>query len=87
MQHATVEDLEKVDQLIIAIRAIDGLKERQVGHFYYRGKNVIHFHEDKGVIYADIGNEGVSVTDFSSSKILRKVLLYVEEVDNNIHNK
>ena len=54
MRHATDEDLARLDDLLVRLRAIDGLVETKPGKFQRRSKAFIHFHEDAGDLYADI---------------------------------
>jgi hypothetical protein len=54
VKHATVQDLAGFEDLITRIRSIGELKERTPLHFYYKGRGIVHFHIDSGVIYADL---------------------------------
>jgi hypothetical protein len=53
MKHAGSEALDRLADLIAAIRA-RGLKEPRRGVFYRKGKAWLHFHEDKAGLFADI---------------------------------
>jgi hypothetical protein len=54
MKHAGPATLEVLRELIIAIRARDGLKEPRPGVFYRKGRAWLHFHEDKAGLFADL---------------------------------
>ena len=54
MRHARSEDLDRVDGLLDALRAIDGLKEKSRGTFYVKSKAFLHFHEHDGEIICDV---------------------------------
>ena len=54
MKHAGPVALDALDDLLVAIRARDGLKEPRRGVFYRRGKAWLHFHEDKAGLFADL---------------------------------
>jgi N-acetylglutamate synthase-like GNAT family acetyltransferase len=54
VRHARAEDLERVDGLLMQLRAIDGLQERSPGTFYRRSKAFLHFHEHEGDIVCDV---------------------------------
>jgi hypothetical protein len=54
MKHAGPAALTALHDLIIAIRARDGLKEPRPGVFYRKGKAWLHFHEDKAGLFADL---------------------------------
>ncbi len=74
MRHATEGDLKDMHNLLEKVRAIPGVKEKQFGHFYYKGKNVLHFHEDAGRIYADVGEQRIQVVEGSYDKIMSSLL-------------
>lgn len=55
MKHASEKSLEKITDLLIAIRKFSGLQEKKAGIFYRKGKAYLHFHESvDGALYADI---------------------------------
>ncbi len=60
MRHARPADLDRLDDVIAALRALPTLIERARGVFYRRGRAFLHFHEDAGALYADVRGE----TDF-----------------------
>lgn len=92
MKHATPDDLKSVDQLLDRVRKIQGIVEKQPGHFYHKGKNVLHFHEDHGSLFADIGDERLKVSESSYSEIVQKVEIYISQIklardSKKIHGK
>jgi hypothetical protein len=87
MRHAGLEDLKPIESLLMEIRKVKELKERTPGHFYYKGKNIIHFHVDNGDIYADIGDLRLKVdytqdSEFSNN-ILANMLDYMQKISMN----
>lgn len=64
MKHASGEALDQIETLLLAIRTIPGIKERQRGVFYRKSKAFIHFHEDKAEIYADARLQGDDFTRY-----------------------
>jgi hypothetical protein len=54
MKHASPAALAALNELIIAIRARDGLKEPRPGVFYRKGRAWLHFHEDEAGLFADL---------------------------------
>ncbi|WMT50515.1 MAG: hypothetical protein RE471_05910 [Ferroplasma sp.] len=84
MKHARPEDLKEVEPLLIQIRRINNLKEKQTGHFYFRGINIVHFHIDNSRIFIDIGDSRTEIifTDFAAQidRILLEVRKYMQEV-------
>jgi hypothetical protein len=57
MKHAGAAALDALEQLLGAIRArgaAAGLKEKQRGVFYRKGKAWLHFHEDPAGLFADL---------------------------------
>jgi len=53
MRHARPEDLDRLDGLLTALRALE-LAERSRGVFYRRSRAFLHFHEDAGGLFADV---------------------------------
>jgi hypothetical protein len=58
MKHAGSATLDALEDLIAAIRTRVGVKERQRGVFYRKGRAFLHFHEDPIGLYADIRTDG-----------------------------
>ena len=54
MRHAKPEDLDRVEDLIVQLRTIEGLKEVSRGRFYVRNRSFLHFHEHEGDIVCDV---------------------------------
>lgn len=54
MKHATDLALDRVEDLLIAVRKVSGLTEKKRGVFYRKGKAVLHFHEDPAGMFADL---------------------------------
>ncbi|MGP6207204.1 hypothetical protein ACNF42_04120 [Cuniculiplasma sp. SKW3] len=61
MKHSTKEDLLNLRDLLEELRKIEKIKEKSYGHFYYRGKGLLHFHTDSGKLYADFLNERIEL--------------------------
>jgi hypothetical protein len=59
MKHAGDEALAQLENLIIQLRALDALKEKKPGIFYYRSKALLHFHEDPSGFFVDLKCDGV----------------------------
>ncbi|QPC99771.1 hypothetical protein [Qipengyuania soli] len=59
MRHAKADDLDRIEPLLARLRTIEGLVERSRGTFYRKGRALLHFHEDKGSILADLKIDGV----------------------------
>ncbi len=83
VKHASMEDLKGHHSLLMSIRAIRGIQERTPGHFYYRGKSVIHFHTDNTHIYADIGDRRVIVVEHKYDVITRLLLSYMRSLESH----
>ena len=54
MKHAGPAGLDRLEPLLIQIRAVPGLVERSRGVFYRRSKAFLHFHEDPAGLHADL---------------------------------
>jgi hypothetical protein len=59
VRHARPDDLDRVDGLLVALREIEGLKEKKRGVFYRGSKAFLHFHEHVGDIVCDVRINGV----------------------------
>jgi len=46
--------LDHLVELVLALRALKGLKEQRPGIFYRRSRAFLHFHEDVAGIFADV---------------------------------
>lgn len=54
MKHAGQGALDALEDLLVQLRALDGMRERSRGVFYLRSKSFLHFHEDPSGLYADL---------------------------------
>src|SRR5262252_5109372 len=54
VRHATDEDLDHVETLLVELRKFGQLRERKRGYFSWRSRAFLHFHEDAGDIYVDV---------------------------------
>ena len=54
MKHVSPAGLDELDELLRALRGIDGLEEKKRGVFYRRSRAFLHFHEDDSGLYADV---------------------------------
>ena len=54
MKHAGAEALDRLEPLLVDVRAIAGLVEKNRGCFYRKSKAFLHFHEDPTGLYADV---------------------------------
>jgi len=54
VRHATEEDLDHVETLLVQLRKFKQLRERKRGYFSWRSRAFLHFHEDTGDIYVDV---------------------------------
>lgn len=83
MKHSGHDDLLRIPKLMGILKSLD-FKERKEGHFYFRGKNIIHFHSDCERLFADIGEERVECFDgneeVNTERIIKSVLNYKENI-------
>jgi hypothetical protein len=63
MAHADAAALQAVQPVLRQLREIKGLREVKPGIFYVRGSAFAHFHDDKGVLHADLKKPGGSGFD------------------------
>jgi hypothetical protein len=54
MRHATQEDLDQLEALLVELRKLRQLRERKRGYFSRGGRAFLHFHEDAGDLYVDV---------------------------------
>jgi hypothetical protein len=54
MRHARNDDLDRIEPLLVQLRAIDALTEKSRGVFYLRSRACLHFHADGADTYADV---------------------------------
>lgn len=62
MKHAGQDAITRLEDLLVELRAIDGLKEKRPGVFYRRSKAFLHFHEDPAGLFADVRLAGGDFT-------------------------
>jgi hypothetical protein len=65
MRHARDHDLDRLEDLLVQLRALSGLVERKRGVFYRKSRAFLHFHEDPKGMFADISDpdERIDVTE------------------------
>ena len=65
MRHARDQDLDRVEDLLVHLRALPGLVEKKRGVFYRKSRAFLHFHEDPKGMFADISDpdERIDVTE------------------------
>lgn len=84
MKHARPEDLSGIEPLLTQIRSVNNLKEKQPGHFYFKGTNIVHFHTDNSRIFIDIGGSRTglspSINPTEIDDIMRKVREYMHTI-------
>ena len=54
MRHATPEDLDHVEPVLVELRKFSQLRERKRGYFSRGSRAFLHFHEDAGDFYVDV---------------------------------
>jgi hypothetical protein len=54
VRHATQEDLDQVEALLLELRKLPQLRERKRGYFSRGSHAFLHFHEDGGDLYVDV---------------------------------
>ncbi len=54
MRHATREDLDRLEALLLELRRLPQLRERKRGYFSRGSRAFLHFHEDAGDLYVDV---------------------------------
>jgi hypothetical protein len=67
MKHATPQALDRVEPLLAALRALEGLREKKRGVFYRKSRAFLHFHEDGSDVYADVRLGGAEFERFRVS--------------------
>ena len=58
MARADAEALKALAPLLRQLREIIGVKEKNAGIFYGRNEAFIHFHDEGGVLHADLKKAG-----------------------------
>jgi hypothetical protein len=54
VRHATQEDLDHLEVLLVELRKLPELRERKRGYFSRGSQAFLHFHEDAGDFYVDV---------------------------------
>jgi len=54
VRHATQEDLDRLEALLLELRRLPQLRERKRGYFSRGSRAFLHFHEDAGDLYVDV---------------------------------
>ncbi len=54
MRHATEEELDQLESLLVELRQVPQLRERKRGSFSRGSRAFLHFHEDVGDLYVDV---------------------------------
>ena len=54
MRHARAAALDELEDVLLAVRAFEGLTERKRGAFYRKSAGFLHFHEDPEGLFADL---------------------------------
>ncbi|MEO6339905.1 MAG: hypothetical protein ABIO39_07710 [Caulobacteraceae bacterium] len=72
MRHARDQDLDRVEDLLVQLRALPGLVEKKRGVFYRRSRAFLHFHEDPKGMFADLSDpdERLDVTEATGQAAL-----------------
>ena len=63
MAHADEAALQRLLPLLRQLREVKGLREMKPGIFYLKGSAFIHFHDEAGVLVADLKKAGGSGFD------------------------
>ena len=77
MRHASAAGLDELDDLLLELRGVDGLKEKKRGVFYRGSRAFLHFHEDPTGLYADVRIDAEFERMRVTTKAERKRLLSV----------
>lgn len=54
MKHAGQDALDALEELLVAIRQHQSLREKKRGIFYWKSNAFLHFHEDGDQLFADL---------------------------------
>lgn len=57
MRHARDQDLDRLEDLLVQLRALPGLTEKKRGTFYRKSRAFLHFHEDSKGLFADLRDD------------------------------
>jgi len=53
-RHATPEDLDRLEALLVSLRKLPALRERKRGYFSRGSRAFLHCHQDAGDLYVDV---------------------------------
>ena len=54
VKHAGAGALEELEGFLTQLRGLGWLRERSPGHFYWKSRGILHFHEDPTGLFADV---------------------------------
>lgn len=54
MRHITPDELDRLEPLLVELRALEPLREKKRGVFYRKSRAFLHFHEDPAGLFADV---------------------------------
>jgi hypothetical protein len=54
VRHATSEDLDQLEPLLVELRKLPQLRERKRGSFSRNNRAFLHFHSDAGALFVDV---------------------------------
>ncbi len=54
MRHATAEDLDHLEDMLVALRSMVGLRERKRGSFSRGSRAFLHFHASDSDYFVDV---------------------------------
>jgi hypothetical protein len=54
VRHATEQDLDQLEPLLVELRRLPQLRERKRGSFSRSSRAFLHFHSDAGALYVDV---------------------------------
>jgi hypothetical protein len=74
MRHARDQDLDRLEDLLVRLRALPGLTEKTRGVFYRKSRAFLHFHEDPKGLFADIGEDRFDVTGEAGRRELLRII-------------
>lgn len=79
MRHVHDEDLDQLDDLLVELRSVSGLREKKRGVFYLGSRAFLHFHADPAGLFCDVRLEGPDFDRFrvSTRRERRSVLARV----------
>ncbi len=75
MKHASALALDELEELLVALRRHEGLKEKSRGTFYRKSSAFLHFHEDPAGLFADVKLAGAEFERFRVSTAKERAAL------------